>query len=78
MATEYNVIADDSAVHTVADAHPTSSQTKELVVEFDNHGLTVKFPCGEYLIVDLSFDKFKIYRYNDEMTSLLHEVNAGS
>jgi hypothetical protein len=73
---ECNVIAGDKAIHHVSDAHPTSSLVKELAVEFWPNGLTIKTPSGECIIVDLSFNKFNIYRSSNNEVGLIHSINA--
>ena len=73
---------DDEIVHTVEDANPTSGRCVEnLIIQCDNHGLTVECPMGEIITIDFSQGQLNVYRFNSRDESnpdLLTSINARS
>lgn len=65
MAQTINATTDMEIVHNVVDANPTSSQVETLKIQCDQHGLSIEFPRGDILVVDLSNGVFKILKFND-------------
>lgn len=57
---------DDEIIHTVEDAHPSSSNcVEQLKIQCDKHGLTVEFPRGDLVVIDFSRGTFKVMKFND-------------
>ena len=60
------VSTDQELTHVVTDAvSDTTPRTRDLIIQPDLHGLTVEFPNGEVLTVDLSKGVFNIYLFED-------------
>lgn len=57
---------DDEIIHTVEDAHPSSSNcVEQLKIQCDKHGLTVEFPRGDLVVIDFSRGVFNVMKFND-------------
>ncbi len=56
--------------HSIVDADGVSP-ARELIIECDNHGLTVEFPDGGILTIDLSHSVFSVYWNNDSESDSL-------
>lgn len=83
------VKTDQELTHLVLDAHPGQNDDvegtpapdrhRELIIQPDLHGLTIKFPNGEIIAIDLSQDHFALYKFEDETQSnptCLHKIKA--
>lgn len=65
---------DDEIIHSVEDAHPSSSKnTEDLKIQCDKHGLTIKFPRGDLIVIDYSGAIFKVMKFNDSTETVPSE-----
>lgn len=69
MAQTINVTTDTEINHNVTDAHPISSKTETLKIQCDHHGLSVEFPNGDLIVIDLSFGVFNVLHFGDGVES---------
>jgi|AntRauTorcE11897_2_1112592.scaffolds.fasta_scaffold01099_5 hypothetical protein len=57
----------DEIIHEATDANPENSDnTEKLVIQPDTHGLSIEFPQGQTLVVDLSQGCFSVLRFDGE------------
>ena len=63
--------------HCVIDADGVSPP-KELFIQPDQHGLTIEFPNGEFITIDLSKSVFTIYHSDsaDDDGSAIYKIGS--
>lgn len=65
---------DDKIIHRVEDANPSTSQcVEDLKIKCDKHGLTIKFPRGDLVVVDYARGIFKVMKFNDSTETVPSE-----
>ena len=69
------VSVDEELRHCAVDADGVSPP-KELIIQPDRHGLTIEFPGGEFITIDLSKSVFTIYHSEspDDVGTAIHQI----